>query len=164
MRMLSSSQSIPSSSGLPAHINLTQTAPASVFSSYHYDQQSPVLSPPMQNFVVAQLAQCLNTQGSNGILKDRNNQQLVQLDKRTRSFKEQPGMKLATLNETQSLPVHEGQTNEQMTPISTPTQKRKDTKRKSNLFTVSFVGECNGNLMNDFSRPRKMKRRIKRID
>lgn len=142
MRMLSSSQSIPSSSGLPAHINLTQTAPASVFSSYHYDQQAPVLSPPMQNFVVAQLAQCLSIQGSNGILKDRNNQQLVvQLDKRTRSFKEQPGMKLATLNETQSLPVHEGgQVGEQMTPISTPTQKRKDTKRKSNLFTVSLVG------------------------
>lgn len=27
-------------------------------------------------------------------------------------------------------------TNEQLTPTSTPTQKRKETKRKSNLFTV----------------------------
>ena len=143
MRMLSTSQSIASSSYLSGQISLTQTAPASVFSSYHYDQQPPLLSSPMQNFVVAQLAQCLSSQGSNGILKDRNNQQIVQLDKRTRSFKDQPGMKLSTLNETQSLPVHEGQmrneTSEQMTPISTPTQKRKDTKRKSNLFTVSLI-------------------------
>jgi hypothetical protein len=44
-------------------------------------------------------------------------------------------LKLSTLSETKSLPVHEGQIkidfNEQLTPTSTPTQKR-----KSNLFTV----------------------------
>jgi hypothetical protein len=140
IRMLTNSQSVPPLSHLPGNINLTQTAPASVFSSYHYDQQPPILSPPTQNFAIAQLAQCLNTQAINGVLKDRNNQQ-IQLDKRTRSFKEQQsGIKLSTLSETHSLPVHEGQTridtNEQLTPTSTPTQKRKDTKRKSNLFTV----------------------------
>ena len=43
----------------------------------------------------------------NGVLKDRNNQQQQQIDKRTRSFKDQPGMKLSTLSETQSLPVHD---------------------------------------------------------
>jgi Arf-GAP/GTPase/ANK repeat/PH domain-containing protein 1/3 len=140
MRILANSQSVPSTSHLPANINLIQTAPASVFSSYHYDQQPPILSPPNQNFAIAQLAQCLNTQTINGVLKDRNNQQQMQLDKRTRSFKEQQsGMKLSTLSETHSLPIHESQTrvdtNEQLTPTSTPTQKRKDTKRKSNLFT-----------------------------
>jgi hypothetical protein len=31
------------------------------------------------------------------------------MDKRTRSFKEPTGNKLSTLNETQSLAVHEGQ-------------------------------------------------------
>ncbi len=143
IQILSNSHSIPpSSSYLPGNINLTQTAPASVFSSYHYDQQPPILSPPIQNFAVAQLAQCFNTQTINGVLKDRNNQQQTQIDKHTRSFKEQSGIKLSTLNETQSLPVHEGQgkidSNEQLTPTSTPTQKRKDTKRKSNLFTVNF--------------------------
>ncbi len=135
IRILSNSHSVPPPSHLPGNINLTQTAPAAVFSSYQYDQQPPILSPPTQNFAVAQLAQCFNTQ-TNGVLKDRNNQ----VDKRHRSFKEQPGMKLSTLNETHSLPVHEGQTrvetNEQLTPTSTPTQKRKETKRKSNLFTV----------------------------
>jgi len=35
----------------------------------------------------------------------------------------------------QSLPIHD--TNEQLTPTSTPTQKRKETKRKSNIFTVN---------------------------
>ena len=141
MRILANTQSVPPPSHLPGNINLTQTAPASVFSSYHYDQQPPILSPPNQNFAIAQLAQCLNTQTINGVLKDRNNQQQMQLDKRTRSFKDQQsGMKLSTLSETHSLPVHDGQikidaNEQQITPTSTPTQKRKDTKRKSNIFT-----------------------------
>lgn len=173
MRILAGSQSIPSSSYLPGHINLTQTAPASVFSSYHYDQQPPILSPPTQNVAVAQLAQCLSTQSSNGVLKDRNNQQQqqAQIDKRTRSFKEQLGAKLSTLNEANSLPVHESQTrpetNEQLTPTSTPTQKRKDTKRKSNLFTVSIIARGYGDqeeICIDFSLERRMRRRIKTID
>lgn len=77
-------------------MNLAQTAPASVFSSYHLqqDQQQPILIPPS------------NVQSTNGVLKDRNNQQN---DKRTRSFKEPTGNKLSTLNEMQTLPVHEGQ-------------------------------------------------------
>jgi hypothetical protein len=110
-----------------------------VFSSYHHDhhQQPPILSPPSQNFAVTQLAQCFNTQSNNGVLKDRNNHQI---DKRNRSFKDSTGMKLSTLTETQSLPVHEGQIkvdiHERTTPTSTPIQKRKETKRKSNLFTV----------------------------
>jgi hypothetical protein len=119
IRFLTNSHSIPVTSQLPGNINLTQTAPASVFSSYHYEQQP------------------LSPQAINGVLKDRNNQQQQQqIDKRTRSFKDQPVLKLSTLNETQSLPIHE--TNEQLTPTSTPTQKRKDTKRKSNLFTVKI--------------------------
>ncbi|CAF3962365.1 unnamed protein product [Adineta steineri] len=141
IRILSSSHSIPASSHFTGNINLSQTTPASVFSSYHYEQhQPPNLSPATQNLAVAQLAQCFNTQTINGVLKDRNNQQQISTnDKRHRSYKDQHAMKLSTLSETQSLPVHEGQiridTNEQITPTSTPTQKRKETKRKSNLFT-----------------------------
>jgi hypothetical protein len=142
IRILSASHSIPASAHFAGNINLAQTAPASVFSSYHYEQQqSPSIgSPQTQNLAVAQLAQCFNNQTINGVLKDRNNQQQIQMDKRIRSYKDQPGMKLSTLSETQSLPVHDGQiridANEQVTPTSTPTQKRKETKRKSNLFTV----------------------------
>ena len=112
--MLSNSQSVP-----------PQTSP------FHYDQQ-----PSSQNFAVAQLAQCFN----NGVLKDRNSQQQQQqqqtLDKRTKSFKDQTAMKLSTLSETHSLPMSDA--NEQITPTSTPTQKRKENKRKSNLFTVNL--------------------------
>lgn len=139
IRILSSSHSIPASSHLTGNINLTQTAPASVFSSYHFERQQPppILSPPTQNLAVAQLAQCFNSHPINGVLKDRNNQQQMQNDKRLR-----PVTKLTTLSETQSLPVHEGQiridANEQLTPTSTPTQKRKETKRKSNIFTVGI--------------------------
>jgi len=123
--------------GTSGNLNLAQTAPAGVLSTYQH------ASPPSheQNFAIAQLAQCLTTPNSssssnNGVLKDRNNHHQQQIDKRTRSFKEPLPMKLTTLNETQILPSHEGQmTNEQLTPTSTPTQKRKETKRKSNLFT-----------------------------
>ncbi|CAF5047765.1 unnamed protein product, partial [Rotaria magnacalcarata] len=71
--------SVPSSY-VAGNINLAQTAPASVFSSYHYQQeqqqqQQSVLVLPSQNFPIAQLAQCFNSQAANGILKDRNNQQ-----------------------------------------------------------------------------------------
>jgi len=70
-------------------------------------------------------------------LKDRNSQQQQQtLDKRTKSFKDQTAMKLSTLSETHSLPMSDA--NEQITPTSTPTQKRKENKRKSNLFTVNL--------------------------
>ncbi len=100
VRLISNSHSVPSSSYIAGNINLVQTAPASVFSSYHYQheqqQHQPILVPP-------------NQQSTNGILKDRNNQQQIQNDKRTRSFKEPTGNKLSTLNEMQSLPVHEGQ-------------------------------------------------------
>jgi hypothetical protein len=98
VRLISNSHSVPSSSYIAGNINLAQTAPASVFSSYHYQQeQQPILVPPSQ-------------QSTNGVLKDRNNQQQQnQIDKRTRSFKEPTGNKLSTLNEMQSLPVHEGQ-------------------------------------------------------
>ncbi|CAF4856495.1 unnamed protein product, partial [Rotaria sp. Silwood2] len=41
-----------------------------------------------------------------------NNQQQQQINKRTRSFKDQSGMTLSTLSKTQSLPVHD----EQLTP------------------------------------------------
>ncbi|CAF3262863.1 unnamed protein product [Rotaria sp. Silwood2] len=134
VRLVTNSHSVPSSY-VAGNINLAQTAPASVFSSYHYQQeQQPILVLPTQNFPIAQLAQCFNNQSTNGVLKDRNNQQ-QQIDKRNRSFKEPIGNSLSTLKEAQSLPVHEGQTNEQLTPTSTPTQKRKETKRKSNLFT-----------------------------
>ncbi|CAF1106197.1 unnamed protein product [Adineta ricciae] len=142
IRILSSSHSIPASSHLTGNVSLTQTAPASVFSAYHFEQPQhppPILSPPTQNLAVAQLAQCFNSQSINGVLKDRNNQQQIPNDKRNRTFKDQQAMKLSTLSETLSLPVHEGQIrhdiNEQITPTSTPTQKRKETKRKSNLFT-----------------------------
>jgi hypothetical protein len=99
VRLISNSHSVPSSSYIAGNINLAQTAPASVFSSYHYQQEhqhQPILVPP-------------NQQSTNGVLKDRNNQQQIQNDKRTRSFKEPPGNKLSTLSEMQSLPVHEGQ-------------------------------------------------------
>ena len=147
VRLISNSHSVPSSSYVAGNINLAQTAPASVFSSYPYQQevQQPILMPP-------------NQQTTNGVLKDRNNQQQQQNqnDKRTRSFKEPTGNKLSTLNEMQPLPTSEGQvrrkssfpedeklfffsqTNEQLTPTSTPTQKRKETKRKSNIFTVNL--------------------------
>jgi hypothetical protein len=99
VRMISNSHSVPSSSYVAGNINLAQTAPASVFSSYHYQQdqhQQPILVPPSQ-------------QSTNGVLKDRNNQQQIQMDKRTRSFKEPTGSKLSTLNEMQSFPGNEGQ-------------------------------------------------------
>ncbi|CAF4273744.1 unnamed protein product, partial [Rotaria sordida] len=84
------------------------------------------------------------TQTLNGVLKDRNNQQQQQqpqpqIDKRTRSFKEQFGTKLSTLTETQSLPVYEGQSKSDTNDQLTPTQKRKETKRKSNLFTFYTI-------------------------
>ncbi|CAF3501843.1 unnamed protein product [Rotaria socialis] len=142
VRLITNTHSVPSSY-VAGNINLAQTAPASVFSSYHYQQeqqqqqqqQQSVFVLPSQNFPIAQLAQCFNSQAANGILKDRNNQQQQLQDKRNRSFKEPIGNSLSTLKEAQSLPIHEGQTNEQLTPTSTPTQKRKETKRKSNLFT-----------------------------
>lgn len=103
VRLISNSHSVPSSSYVAGNINLAQTAPASVFSSYHYQQeqqqQQPILMPP-------------NQQTTNGVLKDRNNQQQQQQnanDKRTRSFKEPTGIKLSTLNEMQPLPPTEGQ-------------------------------------------------------
>ncbi len=58
--MLSNSHSILPPSHLPGNINLTQTSPASIFSSYHYDQQPTILSPPTQNFAVAKLVRCFN--------------------------------------------------------------------------------------------------------
>ncbi|CAF1280850.1 unnamed protein product, partial [Adineta steineri] len=65
IRILSSSHSIPASSHFTGNINLSQTTPASVFSSYHYEQhQPPNLSPATQNLAVAQLAQCFNTNSS----------------------------------------------------------------------------------------------------
>jgi hypothetical protein len=163
LRILSNSQSIPSTS------YLTQTAPASVFSSHHYDQQSPILSSPIQqNFAVAKLVQSVNTPTMNGVLKDRNNQQQQQnqIDKRRRSFKEQqPEMRLSTLSETNSLPVHENQTiNEQITPTSTPTQKRKETKRKSNIFTVRKIEFFFLYEFVYFSLVEKMKKGLKQID
>lgn len=98
VRLISNSHSVPSSSYVAGNINLAQTAPASVFSSYHYqqEQQQPILIPP-------------NQQTTNGVLKDRNNQQQNPNDKRTRSFKEPTGNKLSTLNEMQPLPITEGQ-------------------------------------------------------
>ncbi|CAF3726435.1 unnamed protein product [Rotaria sordida] len=140
VRVLTNSQSISQSSLITGNTNLPKTTPPSIFSSYHYDQQPPILSPSIQNTAIAQLAQCINTQTLNGVLKDRNNQQQQQqpqpqIDKRTRSFKEQFGTKLSTLTETQSLPVYEGQSKSDTNDQLTPTQKRKETKRKSNLFT-----------------------------
>ncbi|CAF3961234.1 unnamed protein product [Rotaria sp. Silwood2] len=139
LRVLTSSQSVPQSSHMTGNINSTKATPASIFSSYHYDQQPPIISPPTQNLAIAQLAQCVNTQTLNGVLKDRNNQQQQQqqpqIDKRTRSFKEQLGAKLSTLSETQLLPVYEAQSRIDTNDQLTPTQKRKETKRKSNLFT-----------------------------
>ena len=115
VRLFSNNHNTPSSSYVAGNINLAQTAPASVFSSYQYPQEpQPVLVPPTQSFPIAQLAQCFNSQTSNGVLKDRNNQQQQQqqqqqLDKRSRSFKEPTGNKLSTLSEGQSFPGHEGQ-------------------------------------------------------
>jgi len=100
VRLISSSHSVPSSY-IAGNINIPQTTPTSVFSSYHYQQeQQPILIPPTQNF-----------QSTNGVLKDRNNQQQQQIqnDKRNRSFKEPTGNKLSTLNEIQTLPISEGQ-------------------------------------------------------
>ena len=118
VRLVSNSHSVPSSSYVAGNIHLAQTAPASVFSSYHFqNEQQPILVPPAQSFPIAQLAQCFNSTSTNGVLKDRNNQQQqqqqqqAQLDKRTRSFKEPLGTKLSTLNEAQPLPFHE-------TPVS----------------------------------------------
>ena len=113
VRLISNSHSVPSSSYVAGNIHLAQTAPASVFSSYHFqNEQQPILVPPAQSFPIAQLAQCFNSTSTNGVLKDRNNQQQqqqqqAQLDKRTRSFKEPLGTKLSTLNEAQPLPFHE---------------------------------------------------------
>ncbi|CAF5118927.1 unnamed protein product, partial [Rotaria sp. Silwood1] len=139
LRVLTNSHSVPQSSHITGNINLTKTTPASIFSSYHHDQQSSIVSPPTQNLAIAQLAQCVNNQTLNGVLKDRNNQQQQQqhqqIDKRTRSFKEQFGTKLSTLNETHSLPVYDTQSKIDTNDQLTPTQKRKETKRKSNLFT-----------------------------
>ena len=107
VRLISSSHGVPSSSYIAGNINLAQTAPASVFSSY---QQQPILVPPHPNLSTAPLVQSFSTPSSNGVLKDRHNQQAAsQLDKRTRSFKEPLGVKLSTLNEAQALPAHEGQ-------------------------------------------------------
>lgn len=106
IRLISSSQSVPSASYVAGNINLTQSQPTSVFSSYQiqHDQQQPILVPPAQTF---------SNSSVNGVLKDRNIQQQqqtpVQIDKRTRSFKEPLPMKLTTVNETHALTVHEGQ-------------------------------------------------------
>ena len=135
VRMLSNSQSVPPSTHTGGSLNLTQTAPASVFSSYRYESQGStqtLLSSPTPNLSVTQY---FHTPTMNGVLKDRNNQHQGQSDKRTRSFKDQQGGKLSTLNESQLTTGQE--INEQITPTSTPTQKRKESKRKSNLFTVS---------------------------
>lgn len=113
VRLISNTHSVPSSY-VAGNINLAQTTPTSVFSSYHYQQeqqqQPPMLVLPTQNFPIAQLAQCFNSQPTNGVLKDRNNQQQQQqVDKRTRSFKEPIGSSLSTVKEMQPLPIHEGQ-------------------------------------------------------
>ena len=129
-RFLTNSQSVPPSSYIPGALNLTQTAPASVLSNYRYDSPGPNLS----------LGPGFHTPTGNGVLKDRNSQQQQQLsiDKRNRSLKDPLGSKLSTLSETPLLPGQERvEGNEQITPTSTPTQKRKETKRKSNIFTVS---------------------------
>lgn len=103
VRLISSSHSVPSSSYVAGNINLAQTAPASVFSSFH---QQPILVPPHQTLSTVQ---SLSSPSSNGVLKDRHNQQgSSQLDKRTRSFKEPLGVKLSTLSEAQVMPLHEG--------------------------------------------------------
>lgn len=112
VRLITNTHNVPSSY-VAGNINLAQTAPASVFSSYHYpqeqqQQQSGHMLPP-QNFPIAQLAQCFNSQTTNGVLKDRNNQQPQQQDKRNRPFKEPIANSLSTLKEAQSLPVYEGQ-------------------------------------------------------
>ena len=110
VRLISSSHSVPSSSYVAGNINLAQTAPASVFSSYHLphdqqQQQQPILVPPHQILSTGPLVP-----SSNGVLKDRHNQQgSSQLEKRTRSFKEPLGVKLSTLSEAQAMPLHEGQ-------------------------------------------------------
>jgi hypothetical protein len=110
VRLITSTHSIPSSY-VAGNINLAQTAPASIFSSYHVPTESgtPMLVQP-----IAQLAQCFNSTTNNGVLKDRNNQQQPsltnnQMDKRTRSFKEPMGVKLTTLNEGTALASHESQ-------------------------------------------------------
>lgn len=121
VRMLSNSQSVPPSSYTSGSINLTQTAPASILSS------------PTTNFSSTQIFQ---TPTMNGLSKDRTQQQQQgQSDKRNRSVKESTAGKLSTLNETQFSSGQE--IAEQITPTSTPTQKRKESKRKSNIFTVS---------------------------
>ena len=127
-RFLSNSQSVPSASYIPGALSLTQTAPASVLSNYRYDG-STLLASPTPNLSLGQVFQ---TPTNNGVLKDRN-----------RTLKDPVGSKLSTLNETQTLPGQQQQqerfdANEQITPTSTPTQKRKETKRKSNIFTVSW--------------------------
>ncbi|CAF1325013.1 unnamed protein product, partial [Didymodactylos carnosus] len=144
-RLTTNNQSVPTS--YIVGNSLAQTAPASVFSSYHYQQHQgqgqeiPAGIGGQPIMAVAQLAQCINNAmgPSNGV-KDRSTilpSSALQLDKRSRSFKEPA--KLSTLSEQQSLQSqHQQQTgllNEPLTPSSTPTQKRKETKRKSNLFT-----------------------------
>ena len=104
VRLVSNSHHLPTSY-IAGNTNLSQTSSP----SYHYQQeQHPMLVLPTQNFPIAQLAQCFNNQSPNGILKDRNNQQQIPIDKRSRSFKEPVGNSLSTLKEAQSLPAHEG--------------------------------------------------------
>ena len=141
MRSLPNSHSAPSPSYITPTMNLAQTAPASSFSSHRYEHQ-PIISPTPAGRLSA--TQYFHTSTINGVLQDRQHhpyqQQSIQIDKRHRAVKEQAATKLSPLTETFSLPVHDGQArldmHEQSTPISTPTQKRKETKRKSNIFTV----------------------------
>lgn len=138
--MLTNSQSTPQSSHFTGNMNVTKMPPTSFFSSFHYDQQPQILSPPIQNIAISQFAPSITNQSLNGVLKDRNNQQqqqqALQYDKRNRSLKDQLSNKLTTLNETHSLPNNDGQLKTDISEQITPTQKRKETKRKSNLFTV----------------------------
>lgn len=139
-RFLSNSQSVPSSSYIPGALSLTQTAPASVLSNYRYDG-STLLASPTPNLSLGQVFQ---TPTNNGVLKDRN-----------RTLKDPVGSKLSTLNETQMLPGQQQErfdANEQITPTSTPTQKRKETKRKSNIFTVSWQNPFRTRVGRSFSR------------
>jgi len=110
VRFLSNSQSVPQTSSM--YIS------------------GPLLSSPTPNLSNSQFFQ---TPTMNGVVKERNSHHQSQSDKRNRSFKDQQTTKLTILNETHFSSGHD--VNEQLTPTSTPTQKRKESKRKSNLFT-----------------------------
>lgn len=140
---LINSQSGPSSSHAGGNLNMIQTGPASMQANYRHDQQQQmIMSSPTPNLNSGTF---LHTPTLNGVLKDRNNQQttLSQTENKTsRSMKEQikakssnPSETLFSLGQETQGRVDQG---EQLTPTSTPTQKRKEHKRRSNIFTVSL--------------------------